>query len=141
MKLYPPSTGPAAHLAGISDPSGIVVNDDLLRRVGLADLPARHRLLMVRFIYERIAIRVSVAARTVLSDEQAAEYDHLPYIGDEQRRLAWLASNCSGYPRIVEQEMSTLLNELRDNAPDLLEASKSMAGAREPALEEVAHYA
>jgi hypothetical protein len=119
---------------------GIVVDDDLLSKAGLAELPARHRPLMLSFIYERLAIRVSAAARAVLSDDQAAEYDHLPYVDDERRRLKWLASHCSSYPRIVEEEMSRLLNELGENAPDLLEASRSKSCAPESRLEEVTHY-
>jgi hypothetical protein len=124
------------------DPLGIVVGDDFLSEAGLIGLPEQHRTLMLQFIHERLTIQVLATGRTVLSDAQAAEYDHLPYVDDEQRRLKWLAVHCSRYRRVVENEMSKLLEELRANAPDLLEISRIRSSALAPqsALEEVAHH-
>ena len=140
MNLLATNDGPSAQPTRCSDPLGIDLKPDVLYKVGLAELPEEHRALMLSFIHERLKVQILTAARTVLSDDQAAEYDHLPYVDDERHRLMWLVSHCSGYRRVVERETRRLLKELRANASDLLEISRRKSNAAEPELEEVPHH-
>ncbi|MBI2285201.1 hypothetical protein HYU82_00010 [Candidatus Saccharibacteria bacterium] len=109
------------------------LDDNLLKELGLGELPAAEKNKMLAHIYETLELRVGMRLAEQMSDQQLDEFEGFIDRNDEPGALKWLESNFPDYKKVVADELEKLKNEIKGQAPQILEATMKEAGGSNPA--------
>ncbi|MGK8522005.1 DUF5663 domain-containing protein [Nocardia asteroides] len=98
----------------------IELNDALLEKLGLADLPPKMRHLILETMYEQLEYRVGHVLSAGLTDAQLEEFEALINAeefasGNDDAAAQWLAENCPDYQTKVMNCLDDLQLEIADN--------------------------
>jgi len=109
------------------------LDDNLLRELGLGDLPAAEKNKMLAHIYETLELRVGMKLAEQMSDAQLDEFEGFIDRNDEAGALKWLESNFPHYKDVVAEELEKLKAEIKDQAPAILQATMQDMSGPQPA--------
>jgi hypothetical protein len=101
----------------------IALDDALLQQIGLESLPAPHRKLMLRYIYDVLEQRVGLAFAEEMTDAEFEEFEAFIDADDEAGALGWLSDKRPDYPQVVARVFEGLKEELRVEAEALVSVS------------------
>src|SRR5947207_5832263 len=113
------------------------LDDNLLRELGLGDLPAAEKNKMLAHIYETLELRVGMKLAEQMSDAQLDEFEGFIDRNDEAGALKWLETNFPDYKQVVADELEKLKTEIRQQAPAIMQATvadASQAGSLPPSM-------
>ena len=99
------------------------LDDNLLRDLGLGDLPAAEKNKMLAHIYETLELRVGMKLAEQMTDAQLDEFEAFIDRNDEAGALKWLETNFPDYKQVVADELEKLKAEIKQQAPAILEAT------------------
>ena len=105
------------------------LDDNLLRELGLGDLPAAEKNKMLAHIYETLELRVGMKLAEQMTDAQLDEFEAFIDKNDEPGALHWLETNFPDYKKVVADELEKLKAEIKSQAPTIMEATLSEAQA------------
>src|SRR6185503_19754195 len=101
------------------------LDDNLLRELGLGDLPAAEKNKMLAHIYETLELRVGMKLAEQMSDAQLDEFESFIDRNDEAGALKWLETNFPDYKQVVADELEKLKAEIKQQAPQIIQATMS----------------
>jgi len=101
------------------------LDDNLLRELGLGDLPAAEKNKMLAHIYETLELRVGMKLAEQMSDAQLDEFEGFIDRNDEPGALKWLETNFPDYKQVVADELEKLKAEIKQQAPAIMQATMS----------------
>lgn len=116
------------------------LDDNLLRELGLGELPVEEKNKMLAHIYETLEMRVGMRLAEQMTDEQLDEFEKFIDTNDEAGALKWLETNFPDYKQVVADELEKLKNEIRQHAGAILQAARQ-DGATEPRQAQAAQQA
>ena len=90
----------------------IKLDDQFLAELGLQSLPAEHKEMLLRTIYQELEMRVGTAIATQMTDYQLSDFERFMDAGEEAGAFSWLERNCPNYKGIVNEEFEKLRNEI-----------------------------
>jgi len=99
------------------------LDDNLLRELGLGDLPAAEKNKMLAHIYETLELRVGMKLAEQMSDAQLDEFEGFIDRNDEAGALKWLETNFPDYKQVVADELEKLKTEIKQQAPAIMQAT------------------
>ena len=99
------------------------LDDNLLKELGLGDLPAAEKNKMLAHIYETLELRVGMRLAEQMTDAQLDEFEGFIDRNDEPGALKWLESNFPDYKKVVADELEKLKGEIKAQAPQIVEAT------------------
>lgn len=99
------------------------LDDNLLRELGLGDLPPAEKNKMLAHIYETLELRVGMKLAEQMSDAQLDEFEKYIDSNDEAGALKWLETNFPNYKDVVAQELDKLKAEVKAQAPQIMAAT------------------
>lgn len=99
------------------------IDDKLLETLGLGSLSQEDKEQMKQQIYETLEVRVGMQLASRMSEQQLNEFEQLMNSGDEAGALKWLETNFPDYRQVVSNELEKLKAEIKQAAPQILEAS------------------
>jgi len=99
------------------------LDDNLLRELGLGDLPAAEKNKMLAHIYETLELRVGMKLAEQMSDAQLDEFEGFIDRNDEAGALKWLETNFPNYKDVVASELEKLKAEIKEQAPAIMQAT------------------
>src|SRR5438270_13020529 len=99
------------------------LDDNLLRELGLGDLPAAEKNKMLAHIYETLELRVGMKLAEQMSDAQLDEFEGFIDRNDEPGEQKWIETNCPDYKQVGADEMETLKAENKQQAPAIMQAT------------------
>jgi hypothetical protein len=109
------------------------LDDNLLKELGLGDLPASEKNKMLAHIYETLELRVGMRLAEQMSDQQLDEFEGFIDRNDEPGALKWLETNFPDYKKVVADELEKLKGEIKTQAPQIMEATvKDMQTSSQP---------
>ncbi len=108
------------------------LDDNLLRELGLGDLPAAEKNKMLAHIYETLELRVGMKLAEQMTDAQLDEFEGFIDRNDEPGALKWLETNFPNYKQVVADELEKLKTEIRQQAPQIMQATIADAGGQPP---------
>ncbi|HVO86139.1 MAG TPA: DUF5663 domain-containing protein [Candidatus Binatia bacterium] len=112
------------------------LDDNLLRELGLGDLPADEKNKMLAHIYETLELRVGMRLAEKMTDAQLDEFEAFIDRNDEPGALRWLETNFPNYKDTVAEELTKLKDEIKAQAPEIMKATLSQqANQTSPALD------
>ena len=100
------------------------LDDNLLKELGLGALPPAEKNKMLAHIYETLEMRVGMKLAEKMTNEQLDEFEGFIDKNDEAGALKWLESNFPNYKQVVAEELEGLKNEIKQVAPQIVEASQ-----------------
>lgn len=100
------------------------LDDDLLKELGLGELPAVEKNKMLAHIYETLEMRVGMKLAEQMTNEQLDEFEAFIDRNDEAGALKWLETNFPNYKQVVADELENLKKEIRDSAVQIVAASQ-----------------
>lgn len=103
------------------------LDEELLRELGLSELPPEEKTKMFSHIYETLEMRVGTKLANQMSDEQLNEFESFIDKNDEAGALKWLETNFPNYKQVVADELDNLKNEIKQVAPQILATAKQAA--------------
>ncbi|MGH7156861.1 MAG: DUF5663 domain-containing protein [Candidatus Saccharimonadales bacterium] len=109
------------------------LDDNLLRELGLGDLPAAEKNKMLAHIYETLELRVGMKLAEQMSDAQLDEFEGFIDRNDEPGALKWLETNFPDYKQVVADELEKLKTEIKQQAPAIMQATMADTGQQPPA--------
>jgi hypothetical protein len=109
------------------------LDDNLLRELGLGELPAEEKNKMLAHIYETLELRVGMNLAEKMTDAQLDEFEGFIDRNDEDGALKWLETNFPNYKDTVASELNKLKEEIKSQAPAILEATRAASAADSPA--------
>lgn len=112
------------------------LDDNLLKELGLGDLPAEEKNKMLAHIYETLELRVGMTLAEKMTDAQLDEFEAFIDRNDEDGALKWLETNFPNYKDTVADELNKLKEEIKTQAPAIIEASRGDTPASEVAPQE-----
>jgi len=107
------------------------LDDNLLKELGLGELPPAEKNKMLSHIYETLEMRVGMKLAEKMSNEQLDEFEGFIDKNDEAGALKWLETNFPNYKQVVAEELENLKTEIHQAAPQILAASQQ-AGQGSP---------
>lgn len=105
------------------------LDDNLLRELGLGDLPPQEKNRMLAHIYETLEMRVGMRLAEGMSDQQLDEFEQLmpvdtdsPEIRQQKEKaaLTWLETNFPNYKQVVAEELDKLKGEIKASAAQIM---------------------
>ena len=81
------------------------LDDNLLKELGLGDLPAAEKNKMLAHIYETLELRVGMKLAEQMTDAQLDEFEGFIDRNDEAGALKWLETNFPHYKEVVADEL------------------------------------
>lgn len=99
------------------------LDDNLLKELGLGDLPAADKNKMLAHIYETLELRVGMKLAEQMSDAQLDEFEGFIDRNDEPGALKWLETNFPNYKDVVADELNKLKDEIKQQAPAIMQAT------------------
>lgn len=109
------------------------LDDNLLRELGLGELPADEKNKMLAHIYETLEMRVGMKLAEKMTNEQLDEFEGFIDKNDEAGALKWLETNFPNYKQVVAEELEALKVEIKQAAPQIVAASKESQQQPPPA--------
>lgn len=109
------------------------LDDNLLRELGLGDLPAAEKNKMLAHIYETLELRVGMKLAEQMSDAQLDEFEGFIDRNDEAGALKWLETNFPDYKQVVADELEKLKAEIKQQAPQIMQATMAETNQTEDA--------
>ncbi len=103
------------------------LDDNLLKELGLGELPAQEKNTMLRHIYETLEMRVGMKLAEQMTNEQLDEFEGFIDKNDEAGALKWLETNFPNYKDVVAAELENLKSEIKTTSAQIVEASKQAA--------------
>lgn len=100
------------------------LDENFLKDIGLGDLPAEQKSLMLKDIYDTLELRVGMKLAEQMSDAQLDEFEGLIDQKDDAAALKWLETNFPNYKQVVAGELNTLKEEIKASAPQILAIAK-----------------
>lgn len=100
------------------------LDDNLLKELGLGELPAEEKNKMLGHIYETLEMRVGMKLAAKMSDQQLNEFEAFIDTNDEAGALKWLETNFPDYKKVVAEELEKLKGEIKTAAPQILAAAR-----------------
>jgi len=100
------------------------LDDNLLKELGLGDLPPAEKNKMLGHIYETLEMRVGMTLAQQMTDEQLSEFETFIDSNDEAGALKWLESNFPNYKQVVADELEKLKLEVKAAAPQILASAQ-----------------
>jgi hypothetical protein len=100
------------------------LDDNLLRELGLGDLPAAEKNKMLAHIYETLELRVGMKLAEQMTDDQLDEFEGFIDRNDEPGALKWLETNFPDYKQVVADELDKLKSEIKEQAPAIIQATR-----------------
>jgi septum formation inhibitor MinC len=116
------------------------LDDNLLQELGLGSLPVADKNKMLGHIYETLELRVGMRLAEQMSDEQLDEFEGFIDRNDEAGALHWLETNFPDYKKVVAEELEKLKNEIKAQAPAILEATRAEMQANAQAQQPQSPY-
>jgi len=110
------------------------LDENLLRELGLGNLPADEKNKMLAHIYETLEMRVGMKLAEKMTNEQLDEFESFIDKNDEAGALKWLEGNFPNYKQVVAEELESLKSEVKQVAPQIVAASNA-AQTQTPPLE------
>lgn len=110
------------------------LDDNLLRELGLGELPAAEKNKMLAHIYETLELRVGMKLAEQMTDAQLDEFEGFIDRNDEAGALKWLETNFPDYKQVVSDELDKLKAEIKQQAPAIMQATMAENQA-EPSVE------
>ncbi|HET6863909.1 MAG TPA: DUF5663 domain-containing protein [Candidatus Saccharimonadales bacterium] len=101
------------------------LDDNLLRELGLGDMPASEKNKMLAHIYETLELRVGMKLAEQMTDAQLDEFEGFIDRNDEAGALKWLETNFPNYKQVVADELEKLKSEIKQQAPQIMQATMS----------------
>lgn len=98
---------------------------NLLIELGLGSLPEAEQKSLLNHIYETLEMRVGMRLADQMSNEQLDEFERYFEAKDEAGAFHWLETNFPNYKEIVQDEFNKLKEEIRQSAPQILQAAQS----------------
>lgn len=105
----------------------INLDRNLLDELGLGGLPESEKSALLSHIYETLEMRVGMRLADQMSNEQLDEFEKYFEAKDDAGAFHWLETNFPNYKEIVQDEFNKLKEEIRQSAPQILQASQSQA--------------
>lgn len=99
------------------------LDDNLLRELGLGELPPAEKNKMLAHIYETLELRVGMKLAEQMSDAQLDEFEGFIDRNDEPGALKWLETNFPNYKQVVADELDKLKTEIKQQAPQIMQAT------------------
>ncbi len=99
------------------------LDDNLLKELGLGELPAAEKNKMLAHIYETLEMRVGMKLAEQMTNEQLDEFESFIDRNDEPGALKWLETNFPNYKQVVADELENLKKEVKAASPQILTAS------------------
>jgi Protein of unknown function (DUF5663) len=99
------------------------LDDNLLRELGLGELPAEEKNKMLAHIYETLELRVGMRLAEKMTDAQLDEFEAFIDRNDEEGALHWLETNFPNYKDVVAEELTKLKEEIKAQAPAIMAAT------------------
>lgn len=112
------------------------LDDNLLRELGLGDLPAAEKNKMLAHIYETLELRVGMKLAEQMTDAQLDEFEGFIDRNDEAGALKWLETNFPDYKQVVADELEKLKAEIKEQAPAIMQATVAEGGSLPPATDQ-----
>jgi DnaJ-domain-containing protein 1 len=109
------------------------LDDNLLRELGLGDLPPEEKNKMLAHIYETLELRVGMRLAEKMTDAQLDEFEAFIDRNDEEGALHWLEINFPNYKDVVADELNKLKDEIRAQAPAIIQATMAEIQPQSPA--------
>ena len=103
------------------------LDDNLLRELGLGDLPAAEKNKILAHIYETLELRVVMKLAEQMSDAQLDEFEKYIDNNDEAGALKWLETNFTHYKDVVADDLEKLKAEVKSQASAIMEATMKEA--------------
>ena len=100
------------------------LDDNLLKELGLGELPAVEKNKMLGHIYETLEMRVGMKLAEQMTNEQLDEFESYIDKNDEAGALKWLETNFPNYKQVVAEELEKLKTEVKQAAPQIVAASQ-----------------
>lgn len=100
------------------------LDDNLLKELGLGELPAEEKNKMLAHIYETLEMRVGMRLAEQMTNEQLDEFEGFIDRNDEAGALKWLETNFPDYKQVVADELDKLKNEIKASADAIMAASQ-----------------
>lgn len=104
------------------------LDDNLLKELGLGALPTEDKNKMLAHIYETLELRVGMKLAEQMTDAQLDEFEGYIDRNDEPGALKWLETNFPDYKQVVANELDNLKTEIRQQAPQIMQATMSDGG-------------
>lgn len=95
----------------------------LLDRLGLGELPAEHKNVMLQHIYETMEGRTGRILAGRMTEEQLDEFEGFISAGDEAGALRWLQTEMPDYKVVVAKCFDDLCGEIRLQADAIVAAT------------------
>jgi hypothetical protein len=108
------------------------LDDNLLRELGLGDLPPAEKNKMLAHIYETLELRVGMKLAEQMSDAQLDEFEGFIDRNDEAGALKWLETNFPDYKQVVADELEKLKGEIKQQAPAIMQATMAEQQGQRP---------
>lgn len=99
------------------------LDDNLLKELGLGELPVAEKNKMLAHIYETLELRVGMKLAEQMSEQQLDEFEKFIDGNDEEGALKWLETNFPDYKKVVADELEKLKGEVKAQAPQIVEAT------------------
>ncbi len=103
------------------------LDEELLKELGLSELPTEEKNKMFSHIYETLEMRVGTKLANQMTEDQLTEFESYIDKNDEPGALKWLETNFPNYKQVVADELETLKSEIKEVAPQILAAAKQNA--------------
>jgi predicted RNA-binding Zn ribbon-like protein len=103
------------------------LDEELLKELGLSDLPPQEKTKMFNHIYETLEMRVGTKLANQMTDEQLTEFESFIDKNDEAGALKWLETNFPDYKQVVASELESLKAEIKAVAPQILASALESA--------------
>lgn len=100
------------------------LDDNLLKELGLGELPAEEKNKMLSHIYETLEMRVGMKLAEQMTNEQLDEFEGFIDKNDEAGALKWLETNFPNYKQVVANELEALKAEIKQAAPQIVAAAQ-----------------
>src|SRR3954471_13122713 len=97
------------------------LDDNLLRELGLGELPAAEKNKMLAHIYETLELRVGMRLAEQMSDQQLDEFEGFIDRNDEPGALKWLETNFPDYKKVVGARLDDLKEEIAQDSVEILD--------------------
>ena len=94
-----------------------------LQSVGLGELPTQDRDTMLEHIREQLEQRVGERLAAQMTPKQSDDFLKLIEGNDKQAAVEWLRSNLPEHKQVVQEEIATLSEEIKANAPQIIQAT------------------
>lgn len=103
----------------------IRIDNNLLKELGLGDLPEEERKKLLAQIYETLEMRVGVKLAEQMTDQQLDEFEGFIDKNDEAGALKWLETNFPNYKQVVADELEELKKEIKKDSSRIIESLQS----------------